>query len=212
MAASAEKMPTLLAGIAVPSRSPMARHNGSYTDEDRRTAVATWLVLGNVERSAERLGMPAPTLYQWKQQPWWSEMLRGLRTEDIDAIDARFTGYIHKALDEVGERLENGNEVRDSKGNLHRQKVSCRDAAITLAILFDKRQLLRAQPTAITERGDAHLEGLAGRLVGLLERAPGNASNIIEQRVERIADTVEQHNEAESEEAATNKADATNAR
>ena len=64
------------------------------------------------------------------------------------------------------DRLEGGDYILDSKtGTIKRVPVKMRDAKTVMTDLFDKRQLLRKQPTKITESQtvDKRLEMLAER-------------------------------------------------
>jgi hypothetical protein len=69
-----------------------------------------------------------------------------------DQLDAELTGIISKATSEIVDRLENGDEVLDKNGNTRRKKLSSRDLTMVLAILFDKRALIRGDPTSRTEK------------------------------------------------------------
>jgi hypothetical protein len=127
--------------------------NGPYTPEQKLSAVMAYVVTGCSIKAGEMTGIPNATIRYWKSQaPWWPETIAKLRKQKQDELDGRFTGVIHKAIGEVEDRLDNGDQVVDKNGNLVRRKMSGKETATTLAILFDKRQMLRGDPTSRTEK------------------------------------------------------------
>jgi hypothetical protein len=140
-----------------------------YSDEDRRRAVAYFVVLGDCEKVSQAVGIPARTLRDWKNSQWFSELVAEVRREKDAELDAQFNGAIHAAAEQLFDRINNG-DFAIVGGKLHRKPMAGRDLAVTAAILFDKRQLLRNQPTIIT--GDSPDNKLA-RLAEMLQRLAG---------------------------------------
>jgi transposase-like protein len=122
-----------------------------YTDEQRREAVAEYVVLGNWRKVAEATGIPQRTLGDWAKQPWFHTLLAEVRAEKGAELDGQLTRIIHKATDQLMDRLENGDPVLIA-GEVKRKPVSARDLAMVAAIVYDKRALLRDDPTAIVRK------------------------------------------------------------
>lgn len=154
---------TLLALQAAPPRrhqksatvTALTNSEGSkYTDEQRRHAVLNYALLGNIVAVAESTGIPQTTLYEWKNNTeWWGELLVTVRDQKQDEIDALYTRGIHRAAERALDKIEDP----DAK---------LLDLVKTTAILFDKRQLVRNQPTSIKADSQQSLlnrisEGLA---------------------------------------------------
>jgi len=119
-----------------------------YTDEQRREAVAQYVVLGNWRKVAEATGIPQRTLGDWSKQPWFYTLIAEVRAEKGAELDGQLTRIIHKATDQLLDRQDHGDAVLVA-GEIKRKPVSARDLAMVAAIVYDKRALLRDDPTAI---------------------------------------------------------------
>ena len=110
--------------------------------------------------------VPYSTAKFWKTQPWFKEMVDNIQAEDSTQLDAKLSKIVNKTLEVISDRLEGGDYILDSKtGTVKRVPVKMRDAKTVAVDLFDKRQLIRKQPTKITEQQtvDKRLENLAER-------------------------------------------------
>jgi hypothetical protein len=63
-------------------------------------------------------------------------------------LDGAFTRIIHKATDELLDRLNNGDAVLID-GEVRRKPVSARDLALISGIAHDKRALIRRQKLSL---------------------------------------------------------------
>lgn len=119
-----------------------------WTANDRVKAVAAYLVLGNMARVSEQLGIPLGTLNFWKSQPWWFEQVDKIRQAEDLEIDNGFTKIVRRTQEIILDRLENGDQVLTKDGELVARPVSARDAALIADISLNKRQVLREVPAA----------------------------------------------------------------
>ena len=139
-------------------------HKGWYPEETRIEAVALFATFGNVAEVARIMNMKATTIRQWKMSEWWHEMLSRVHDEKDEELDSKFTKTIDKAIDEINDRLVNGEYVHNPKtGITVRVKPKMRDIAYVTSTHIDKRQLLRGKPTSRTEKvsSDERLSKLA---------------------------------------------------
>jgi Homeodomain-like domain-containing protein len=126
-----------------------------YSVDERERAVVLYLIHGNPRRVSELCGIPQRTLQDWiHRSEWWRDSIARIRAELQDELDARLTQILNVAVNQVIDRLENGDEVYVD-GQPVRKKITGRDAAVIAAIAFDKRQILRHEPTAIRS-SDSH--------------------------------------------------------
>jgi len=123
-----------------------------YTDEQRRQAVIGYQVYGSLTHLERQYGIPQQTLSDWKQSEWWDQLSSEVRSEVRDQITATYTRLLQQSQQVIEERLTNGDAVLTKTGAVIRMPVKMRDAAITMAICFDKRQILMNQPTSISAR------------------------------------------------------------
>jgi hypothetical protein len=79
-------------------------------------------------------------------------------------MDAAWSGVMQTATAKLAERLEHGDEVATRDG-VHTVQVKALDCARIVSLIYDRRALLRRQPTSIR----ADLSGL-GELAMALER------------------------------------------
>lgn len=126
--------------------------NYKWWDADTRVrAVALYQIYGNMNKVADILGMPSGTLRRWKSEDWWEDVTKKIRAEKNEEIDAKMTKIIEKAFETVENRLENGDTIIDKTGDERLVPIKLRDAVYTADKLIDKRNLLRGEPTRITE-------------------------------------------------------------
>lgn len=131
--------------------------------------------------------VPYSTAKFWKTQPWFKEMVDNIQAEDTTKLDAKLSKIVNKTLEVISDRLEGGDYILDSKtGTVKRVPVKMRDAKAVAVDLFDKRQLIRKQPTKITEQQtvDKRLENLAERF----EKFVGSSST---QRTPELPTTID---------------------
>ena len=136
-----------------------------YTDDKRREAAATYLVLGNLRATAKQCRVNERTLSDWVKSEWWDSLLQTLHHEKGVELDAKLSEVIDKALWNLKDRLDNGDVKIRADGTTQRVPVSAKDCAIIAAVGFDKRQILRNQPTSITGDSTQRLRELAARLI-----------------------------------------------
>lgn len=118
-------------------------------------AVQAYMVTGDVIKASKLSGVSHQTIYDWKNKSeWWPIVLSKLRKEKQDELDAKFTELIHKALDRVEDRIINGDEVITKDGDSRRKLMGGRDLTTSLAILYDKRALVRGDPTSMSGKVD----------------------------------------------------------
>lgn len=128
---------------------PDRRHK--YDKDTVIKAARLYLVMGNYTGVAAELGISKNAVRNWGQKDWWPVLLEEIKYLKNIELDGQYTNILEKSLKAVVERLEEGDEVVVGK-EIKRKKVSARDAALISAIMFDKRQLLRGDPTQIQQQ------------------------------------------------------------
>lgn len=124
-----------------------------YTPEQKVNAVMTFVLTGTIKKSAKIIGMPQQTLDRWKNEAvWWDDTVRECRKKKQDELDAMYTNLIHDAIEQVADRVKNGDTKFDKDGNPYLQPMGGKELAVTMAVTFDKRQLLRGEATSRVEK------------------------------------------------------------
>lgn len=119
---------------------------------DRLQAALCWIITGSAKEAGELCGIPGRTILNWMEEPSWEILVAEARKIRQGELDAKFTRVIHKAMDELVDRLDRGDEVVTKNGDTVRRKVSAREAAWIAGVLSDKRAILRGTPTSISSK------------------------------------------------------------
>jgi hypothetical protein len=76
-------------------------------------------------------------------------------------LEDSLTDTIHTTVETIKERIENGDyKVNLKSGEIFRVPVNMKDLASTLAIIYDKRALIRGEATSIKSESKATLQSL----------------------------------------------------
>ena len=98
-----------------------------YTDEKRREAAATYLVLGNLRATARQCRVNERTLSDWVKSEWWDSLLQTLHYEKGVELAAKLSEVIDKALLNLADRLDNGDAKIRPDGTTQRVPVSAKE-------------------------------------------------------------------------------------
>lgn len=142
---------------------------GIYPEEKRIEAVTIYAATGHFGRTSELTKLPESLIRQWRKQSWFQELLREIRSENNEKLDAKFTEIVDAALDQLSDRITHGDHVVLRDGSLVRRPVTAKDLSLVSAINIDKRQLLRGEPTSRSESLGTVEQQTVGRLEKLAE-------------------------------------------
>lgn len=119
-------------------------------------AAFCFMMTGTVKGTSDLTGLDHRLISEWKNKSqWWDTVLAAVKKEKQDELDAKFTEAIHIAVDELKDRLDNGDEVVVKSGDqseIVKKAVGARDVAGILKTLYDSRSMLRGDPTSITRK------------------------------------------------------------
>ena len=126
-----------------------------YTAEEKLSAVLAYVMTGSVRGVIRLTGFRQQTISDWKNNSsWWTDAYMTIKKEKQDEIDGGLTPIIHAASGEIIDRIINGDEFIDKNGDPRRKKMSGKELAWVMGISYDKRALLRGDPTSRTEKVD----------------------------------------------------------
>lgn len=123
-------------------------------DVERREAfVAAYFAGGSQKNAAAIAGVHIDTAGKWCRSPWFEKAMRDLKRARDKGLDGRITRILDKALDQLEERIEKGDQrvVVVGRGEhahteVENVPVPARDLAIITGVLFDKRAAIRREP------------------------------------------------------------------
>jgi uncharacterized protein YerC len=121
-----------------------------YTKEQKIEAVSMFCKGHTFSEISRTLGIPVTTMMNWRERSnWWNGIVLKNKQDSQVELDNRLTSTIHKALDELADRLSNGDQKPDRQGSLQYVPLSARDLATVLSTLYEKRALIRGEATSI---------------------------------------------------------------
>jgi transposase-like protein len=177
-------------------KEKLAMERGIYPEKKKVEAVTLYCATGNFKLTAELSGVTEHTLREWRKKDWFQALLREIREENNEKIDAKFSELVEGALEQLQDRIKNGDYTVLRDGTIMRKPVSAKDLSIVAAINIDKRQLLRGLPTSRTENVGQIEDKTVGRLEKLAETFEnlarfGRKPRVIEAKVTEIDDAVQ---------------------
>jgi hypothetical protein len=126
-----------------------------YSAEQKVAAAMSYVKTGNSKWASQLCGIPDETIRWWKASAsWWPDAITKCRRLKRDDLDGACNAIIDKALNKIEDAVENGETIVSRDGNLIQKPVSARDLTIIAATLFDKQNLIRGEPTSLSERRD----------------------------------------------------------
>lgn len=135
-------------------------------------AAACFMLTGTVKGTARLTGLDHRLISEWKNKAlWWPEVLGKIKQEKQDELDSKFTHLIHTVAEGIEDRLTNGEEVI-TKDGIVKKKLGGRDLTTMLNILYDKRSMMRGDPTSISRRESADdvMQGLRGEFKDIAKK------------------------------------------
>jgi transposase-like protein len=177
-------------------KEKLAMERGIFPEKKKVEAVILYCATGNFKLTAELSGISEHQLRSWRKTEWFQSLMREVREENNEKIDATMTEVIEGALEQLRDRIAHGDYTVLRDGTIMRKPVSAKDLSIVAAINTDKRQLLRGLPTNRTENVGQIEDKTVGRLEKLAETFEnlarlGRQPRIIDAKVTEVTETVE---------------------
>jgi len=154
--------------------SDMYSPGSPYSPEQKVHAAQAYLITGTSIQAQKYCGVKADVIRAWKSRAdWWPELFTTIKKNKNDELEASFTRIMDKTIEEIGDRLDNGDTKVMRDGTLQRVPMGGKEISIILSIMYDKRALLRGDVTSRVERKD------------------GNAMTLLQSKFEDIAKQLE---------------------
>lgn len=123
-----------------------------HSEEDRIRAATVYAATGSCVRTSEITSIPAGTIRQWRTQEWWPQIIDRIQSEEDDELDVKFTNIVKKSVDQINERIDNGDFFFDQKaGEAVKVPVKAKDLGVIASIFMDKRDLIRRKAKSNVE-------------------------------------------------------------
>lgn len=130
-----------------------SKDSGHWPETKKVEALTYWLATKNLTETSMTTGVPYETLQKWKASDWWKDKQKQLEGDELDQLDKKLSKAVDRALDNLIDRIENGESMYDPRtGEVRKVPAKLRDLNVAFNTVLDKRQLLRKQPTKIVEQ------------------------------------------------------------
>jgi len=127
--------------------------NAKYPAELKLATVQAYFTTGGSKAASRLTGVNYKIIDEWRtKSQWWPAAYAKAKKDKQEELDAQLTALIDKAFSAIEDRVLKGDEILGKDGRLMRKKMSGKDLATTGAIMYDKRAMLRGDPTSITAR------------------------------------------------------------
>lgn len=119
-----------------------------YTAEQKFEVCYTYFLTQNMKKVEEVTGVPYASCQGFKNKSaWWKEVYAYIKRMKNEELDGKLSAAIDLATKELVDRLTEGDEHITKDGDIVKRRVSAKDSATIVAILFDKRAMLRGDPS-----------------------------------------------------------------
>jgi len=162
--------------------------------------ISDYVVLGNQTKVSELHNIPLTTVHEWIKSEWGVALTEEIRNEKGPELDANFTKLIEVAFDEAEDRIKNGDyrlvktkkAVKHDDGSLEvaedyelkRVPMNGKDLIVGGAVVYDKRQLHRNQPTSIQGKAESK-EDLLKKFADIAKEYNRNVVSVQDESEER---------------------------
>ncbi len=135
-----------------------------YTEEQKRAAIAAFVVCGTLEGASRATKIPRQTIQSWKKKnsTWWDRIEADVWDQEEDNLRAGIHAIVVEGLKQGLDRLKNGDERVTSKGERIRVKMSGKDINILTGTMYDKLCLSLGKPiSALRSENTSAIDKLA---------------------------------------------------
>jgi len=130
-------------------RREVQRNPEYYPYKLKVEACTIYSVLGDVDKVAEKLSVPALEITKWKKEDWWHELTKEIYTQIDESLLRRINDLTEQTLVMLEDRILNGDCVEDrTTGDVRRIPVKSRDLAQIFNALSNQKNHIRELPEA----------------------------------------------------------------
>lgn len=139
--------------VYVRDKKNLPHEPGRWDKKKQLAAVTTYLATGSIAETSRICNIPYRTVQSWKlDSDWWQQTIDEIQSGENQKTDVKMSKVIDKTLEMLMSRIEEGDYQYDQKtGRLVKVPLKARDLERISSGLFDKRQLIRKQPTNIKQ-------------------------------------------------------------
>jgi hypothetical protein len=149
-------------------------------------AVRLFISSGSMAEVARHYRVPVYEIKKLSRTALWAQELHDLRLAEMAELDTRLSSVLDSTLSQLIERVDEGNPVMTASG-VQYLPLSSNDLVRVMDVVFDKRQLVRGDATAIVASGGEVANKKLERLAQRLRALGANDPDLIDVPVEKVA-------------------------
>ena len=146
----------------------MNEEGSNYDREFRIQFISDYLLNPNLAAICRKHNVPYATAMSWKSKNWWYEISEDILQNHKEELLAKQRKILERTYDELGDRLENGDEQYIPNEGHVRVKVRANHLATIADTTLKANQLLQGKATQITH---VTIESLADKLRTITQEA-----------------------------------------
>ena len=146
----------------------MSEESSNYDREFRVQFISDYLLNPNLAAICRKHEVPYQTAVQWKSKNWWYDISEDILQNHKEELLAKQRRILEKTYDELGDRLDNGDEQYIPNEGHVRVKVRANHLATIADTTLKATQLLQGKATQISH---VTIESLADKLRTITQQA-----------------------------------------
>ena len=152
----------------------------TYTEAEKRGAIATYVVCGTLKGAAKATGIPRRTIGGWKgnNPAWWDRIEAEIWDQEEDNLRAGIHAIVVEGLQQGLDRLQNGDERVTTRGEKIRVKMSGRDINLLTGTMYDKLCISLGKPISIVRSEKTSAKDRLAELKKLASAAGDGLSDV----------------------------------
>jgi hypothetical protein len=146
----------------------LSEESSNYDREFRVQFISDYLLNPNLAAICRKHSVPYDTALAWKKKNWWYDISENLLQNHKEELLAKQRAILERTYDELGDRLENGDEFFYPDSGHVRVKVKANHLATIGDTVLKANQLLQGKATSINH---VTIESLADKLRTITQEA-----------------------------------------
>lgn len=179
-----------------PKKTGAIRNKDWVPMEKKLHAACIYAVTGSLKEASRLSDIPQTKLKMYKGEQWWIDTIKQVHKEDNDRISAKMSQVVEAGVDAILDRITNGDivnqKVKNEDGTTSfeqaRVPVKLKDLSMPVALLTDKRNLLRGEATsrAVSLSQEETLKNLADKFESFAKKLQIKEPEVIDVVPEQI--------------------------
>ncbi len=132
--------------------------------EELMACCFEYFTTGDIREIAKKRRIDLESLSRMQRESWWQSELRAIAQQAAVQLKVKLTRIIGLSLDQLEDRITNGDYKMDADGNQHRVPVQAQVLASITNVIFEKKKQMDLEANGVVTGETARLLNLAAAL------------------------------------------------